>query len=141
MTDLTAALAALAGHYQASPSLPSWVAIDYSHVEKTVRVLVELDNDSAADALITWSNSLDDHEIWVDRFRVGLASTTHDQVQIRADIDGQQVVIWREVPGFGEFISAPDVDGLGKRVLVQASVEQLRAFRLSGRDHIDAVAA
>lgn len=141
MTNLTAALTALAGHYQANPELPSWNAINYSRVDKTIRVLVTLDNDSAADALIAWSDSLEDHEIWVKRFQVGWSNATHDQVLVHADIDGQQIVIWREVPGFGEFIGAPEVESLGKQVLVQSSAAQLRAFHLSGRDHIDTVAA
>lgn len=133
MPNLTNALTALASHYQANPDLPAWDAIDYSHLDRTIRVRVG-DVDPAAEALIDWANTLEDYEIWVSRHQLGWARTTFDQVQIRADIDGVNVVIWREVPGFGTYIGAPDVDGLGKQVLVQADIETLRDFHAEGHD-------
>lgn len=132
MPNLTAALTALASHYQANPDLPGWAGIDT--FDNAVRVHLDLDDDSAADALLAWTDTLDDHEIWVKRFQVGWTRSTYDQVQIRADIDGVNVVIWREVPGFGAYIGAPEVETLGKQVLVQSSVEDLRDFHAEGRD-------
>lgn len=135
MPKLTATLTAIAVHYAAHPELPAWCAIDVE-LDGTIRLHLAINDvdEPTATALITWAETLHSPELRLQRYKGSPASLTYDQVQLVADLNGQTIVIHREVPGFGDYIGAPIIEKLGQAVIVPATIDQLRAFHSAGLD-------